>query len=398
MADYVVAGLKMAPLDATYTEQRDAILGAASSHDLLPLAAAFARRGAGSCAVSPPRESVDFAGVVESFEVRPRIGVGEVRLEEDKSCDQDGFLDAGERATLVVPVMNGGPIEMRNTTVSITISTPGVSFKHGSSVRLPRIAPFESREARIEIELDRAFTGIGQLEVNVSVSSEEACEPLVSRPFSTWINVDEALNVSTVETVETPTTPWTAAGADADQIWSRVEVTPFNRAWFGRDFGSPSDTTLESPALQVGTTAPFRDRVRSPVRFEADFSTSPPIFFDGGMLEISRNGGPWEDISNFVAPGYGGTLFIGSDNPLGGREAFVGRNAGFPARNHLTLDLGMAFAGQTVRIRFRVGTDAAAADIGWEIDNIAFQGITNKPFAEFIADLAKCRGLPKKDK
>ena len=42
----------------------------------------------------------------------------------------------------------------------------------------PRIAPFESREARIEIELDRAFTGIGQLEVNVSVSSEEACEPL----------------------------------------------------------------------------------------------------------------------------------------------------------------------------------------------------------------------------
>ena len=66
--------------------------------------------------------------------------------------------------------------------------------------------------------------------------------------------------------------------------------------------------------------------------------------------------------------------------------------------NHLTLDLGTAFAGQTVRIRFRIGTDAAAADIGWEIDNIAFQGITNKPFAEFIADLAKCRGLPKKDK
>ena len=64
MADYVVAGLKMAPPDATYTEQRDAILSAAAaarhhadddvnSHDprpgaadLLALATAFARRGA----------------------------------------------------------------------------------------------------------------------------------------------------------------------------------------------------------------------------------------------------------------------------------------------------------------------------------------------------------------
>ena len=110
---------------------------------------------------------------------------------------------------------------------------------------------------------------------------------------------------------------------------------------------------------------------------------------DGG--EISRNGGPWEDISTFVAPGYGGTLFVGSGNPLGGRPAFVGRNAAF---NHLTLNLGTAFAGQTVRIRFRIGTDEAAADIGWEIDNVAFQGITNLPFAEFIADLSKCRGTP----
>ena len=33
MADYVVAGLKMAPTDATFTEQRDAILGAAAAAD-----------------------------------------------------------------------------------------------------------------------------------------------------------------------------------------------------------------------------------------------------------------------------------------------------------------------------------------------------------------------------
>ena len=398
MADYVVAGLKMAPIDATFTEQRDAMLGAASSHDLLPLASAFARRGAGSCAVSPPRDSTNNAGIVESFDLRPRISIGEVRLEEDKSCDQDGIVDAGERGTIIVPVMNGGPVDMRNTTVTVTTSTPGVSFRHGSSVRISRIAPFDSLEVRIEIEVDRAFAGAGQLQVSVRVSNDDACESLVSRPFSAWLNVDEAHNVSTIDTVETPSTPWTAAGTESDVIWSRVEVTPFNRAWLGLDFGGPSDTTLESPALLVGTAAPFVIAFDHRFSFETDFGTSPPTFYDGGMIEISRNGGPWEDISTFVEPGYGGTLFIGSDNPLGGRRAFVGRSASFPARDALTLNLGMAFSGQTVRIRFRIATDAAVGDFGWEIDNIGFQGITNLPFSEFVVDQNKCRGVPKKDK
>jgi hypothetical protein len=101
------------------------------------------------------------------------------------------------------------------------------------------------------------------------------------------------------------------------------------------------------------------------------------------------------DISTVVNPGYGGTLFVGSDNPLGGRPAFVGRSSGFPARQRLTLDLGTAFAGQTARIRFRIATDAGVGDVGWELDNLEFLGITNLPFSTFVADLNKCRGVPK---
>jgi hypothetical protein len=120
------------------------------------------------------------------------------------------------------------------------------------------------------------------------------------------------------------------------------------------------------------------------------------VFFDGGIIEISRDGGTtWQDISTFRDPGYGGTLFVGSGNPLGGRRALVGRNAAFPSRERLTLDLGTAFAGQSVRIRFRIGTDAAASDFGWELDNLMFQGITNLPFSQFVADRSQCR-VPKK--
>src|SRR5262249_20129242 len=160
---------------------------------------------------------------------------------------------------------------------------------------------------------------------------------------STWVNVDEVLNASTVDAVETRSTPWTTSGANAADIWSRIEPQPFNRAWFGVDFGAPSDTALESPAVQVGT-APLVISFDHRFGFETSGGVAP--FFDGGVIEISRNGGPWEDISVYAAPGYGGMLFVGSDNPLGGRQAFVGRSAGFPARSTVTLNLGTAFAGQ----------------------------------------------------
>jgi fungalysin metallopeptidase (M36)/PA domain-containing protein/fungalysin/thermolysin propeptide len=409
MADYVVDGLKITPANATYTEQRDAILAAAAAAgsddhgkgknrnpaagDLLTLASAFARRGAGTCAVSPERTSNTFAGVVESFDVKARIAIGEVRIEEDHgSCDHDGFIDAGEKGRIVVPVMNGGAIDMLDTTISISSPTSGLSIKK-PAVHVARVAPFSSVEVEFEVELDRNFTGIGQLQVNVDVSNGATCEPTASTSAFAWINVDDSPNSSSVDTVESASTPWTATGVNAADIWSRVEVAPLNRAWFGVDFPAVSDTALESPALQVGTTA-FVITFDHRFGFETDGGVAP--FFDGGVIELSVNGGPWQDISTFVNPGYGGTLFVGSDNPLGGRQAFVGRNASFPARDTVSLNLGTAFAGQSVRIRFRIATDAAASDIGWELDNIGFQGITNRPFSSLIEDLSKCRGVPKK--
>ena len=115
------------------------------------------------------------------------------------------------------------------------------------------------------------------------------------------------------------------------------------------------------------------------------------------MIEISRNGGPFEDISAFVEPGYGGTLFIGSGNPLGGRRAFVGRNAAFPARRDA---LAQPRAPHSPARPSASGSASrptqAAGDFGWEIDNLAFQGITNLPFSAFVEDRSRCRGVPKR--
>ena len=52
--------------------------------------------------------------------------------------------------------------------------------------------------------------------------------------------------------------------------------------------------------------------------------------------------------------------------------------------------MGTKLAGATVQIRFRIGTDDAQGDVGWQLDNIALTGITNTPFASLVADTKPC--------
>lgn len=78
MTDYLIAAMKLTPLDPTFTEARDAMLAAALARDhqdYVLLWNAFAKRGIGYGAVAPDRNSTDNSGVVESFTVAGAAGV-----------------------------------------------------------------------------------------------------------------------------------------------------------------------------------------------------------------------------------------------------------------------------------------------------------------------------------
>ena len=154
MQRYVVAGLLMSPPDATFTEVRDAILAAAqasSPADHGTLANAFARRGLGSCAVSPARDSDDFVGVVESFDVKGHASAGAPQLAVDvKDCDDDDNLDVGETATLTVPVVNTGAAALSDVVVSVATTTPGVTIVT-PSVTVGSLAPYASGMATFQV-------------------------------------------------------------------------------------------------------------------------------------------------------------------------------------------------------------------------------------------------------
>ncbi len=392
MTDYMVAGLLLTPPEATFTEGRDAILAAANAldtDDMLLMAAAFAGRGAGTCAVSPINTDTNNGGVVESGTVAAKLVVSRAAVAEDGiSCDQDGYLDPGESGTLRVTVANAGVLAAENVRVTATTSTANVRL--GSAVQVGSLTPFGSVDLVIPVTMSLTAPRNTTLNVTLSVQGTETCSREgISVVVQQLIGVDEVAASSRIDQVETIQTPWLRNGNGATDLWGRAIEADRNHTWLGKNAGFPSDTQLTSPALLVSATEPFVVNLSHAYNLEAAGAT----LFDGGVIEVSTDGGAtFADVSTFgINPGYTGALTTGA-NPLAGRLAFSGASPGYPARQPLVLDFGTQLAGQSVLLRFRIGTDLNAAAVGWVIDNIDISGITNTPFPTLVSEPSTCTG------
>ena len=388
MSDYVVLGLQLAPPEPTFLEMRDALLTAAAANevsDSVTLAAAFAERGAGTCAVSAPRDSTNFAGVVESYALSPRIELGPIGLRDAPGCgsDEDGVLDRGEQGWVTVELTNAGPAEATDVQVEVTSAPPVLTFPVGPSVQVGSIAGFATRSVEVPVAMDAATTGVQTLTLEISAAAPQACESPLTGGNTLRANTDEVAASSATDDVESAESLWSPEGSDAQLIWSRSTLDATDFFWHGLDYSAPSDTALVSPPLPVSATSSLV------VSFwhRHQFEQSDGEDWDGGVVEISRDDGAhWEDVSNYVDPGYAGPLSTLASNPLGGRPAYVGTSSDWPDYEQVNLDFGTSMAAETVRLRFRIGTDEAVSDYGWELDDIAFSGIETTPFGQVLED------------
>jgi large repetitive protein len=391
VSDYVVAGLLLTPPDATFTEQRDALLaaaGALDTDDMILMAAAFAGRGAGSCAVSPDRNSFDNAGVVESGTLAAKLETSSVTLTDDgASCDNDGFLDPGETGNLHITIANSGVLAAENVKIKAKSNTAGV--KVGKTIKVGTVAPFTSLDLTIPVTVEDDAAVDSNLDITVTVTGEAGCDTgSIAVQLHQRMGIDEAADIATVDHVETTITPWQITG-DVSDAWGIAADAAGNHAWFGVDSPFTTDTQLLSPILQASATEPLVVSMSHAYNMEA---FAPDFFFDGGVIEISTDGGlTFRDVTEVGAnPQYTGMISADFDNPLAGRPAFSGFNAAFPASEVLSLDFGTQFAGQAVQLRFRIGTDFCCNAEGWLIDDIAVTGITNTPFPGVIPEPEVC--------
>jgi Zn-dependent metalloprotease len=128
--------------------------------------------------------------------------------------------------------------------------------------------------------------------------------------------------------------------------------------------GDTGDSVI-AMTRDVGVPAGARLQFNHSYGFENGATTN----WDGGVVEYSIDGGgAWTDAGALITAGatYGGTISTAGTNPLGGRAAFVKDSFGYTASQ---LDLA-ALAGQSVRFRFRIGTDSVVSDYGWFVDDV----------------------------
>jgi hypothetical protein len=391
MTDYVVAGLLLTPPEATFTEARDAILTAASaldSDDMILMAAAFAGRGAGSCAVSPSVGSATNAGVVESGTLAGKLAIGGMSLTDDGiSCDRDGYLDPGESGQLRLNLANNGILAAENVTV--TASTTNTGVRLGAPLKIALVQPFSHSALTIPVTVLQTAPRNTLVTIKVHVAGDNTCDRSgVDASLTIRTGVDDVPTSSATESAETQITPWTPTGTGAATLWGRALDGSGNRMFFAANAESSSDTQYVSPPLQASPTEPVVVDLKHAYSLEGDASA----FFDGGVIEVSPDGGATcRDATALGAtPGYNATLVGTGSNPLRGRMAYSGTSAGFPALQPLELNFGSQLAGTAFQIRFRLGTDGGGALAGWLIDDITVHGLINTPFPIAAAETATC--------
>jgi hypothetical protein len=123
--------------------------------------------------------------------------------------------------------------------------------------------------------------------------------------------------------------------------------------------------------------------------------------FDGGNLNVSVKGGPWQLVppSEFTFNNYTALLVSaanGNTNPLAGQPAWTGVNPGTVkggswGRTHVNLG-NFAGPGDTIRLRWDLGTDGCAGAVGWYLDNVHLFSCTPNVPSVSVADIAVTEG------
>lgn len=98
--------------------------------------------------------------------------------------------------------------------------------------------------------------------------------------------------------------------------------------------------------------------------------------FDGGVFEVSYNGGAFLDILDpslgavFNSGGYNTspTILNGFSNPLGGRKGWTGTSAVYES---VSIKIPAVPDNTTLQFRFVIGTDNVVGAAGWNIDNFS---------------------------
>jgi hypothetical protein len=368
---YVTDGMKLAPLGPTFLQERDAIIAAAqaslpmpqASQDVADIWAGFAIRGMGASAiVTASGTGASNTRVIEASDL-PNLTQTPNFTVSDSTGDNDGYAEPGEPVVLNIPLFNNTGINADNTTLQLV---GGGSANYGTVVNNGVV----SRTINYTVPANTSCGSTITLNFNVNSS-------LGATSFSRIIiiGVPQTTFAENFDGVTAPAFPsgWTATVVQSGQNFVNSTINPDsapNSAFAVNPATVGGGTDLTSPSMPITASAAV-------VSFRNHYDTESG--WDGGALEISVNGGAFQDIitagGRFIENGYNGTLGAGTNNPLANRATWSGFSNGYL---NSSAQLPASAAGQNVQLRWRFGADdntvGQGPNPGWYVDGVKVAG------------------------
>jgi hypothetical protein len=286
----------------------------------------------------------------------------------------NALIEPNECNELSFSVTNVGNSTATAVGGTLSSSTPGVSITRPSAT-FPDVGTGQTRTTIVPFQFSttNSLACGSAANFNITVNYAGGNSPL-SLPLSFLVGTPIDLFTQNFDGVTAPALPagWTTAQSGTPPaVWASSTASPFSapNAVFTNGVATVASNDLISPsiALPASNTGASIEFAHT-WNFEAGY--------DGGVLEISTNGGStYNDVTSptiggtFESGGYSGSVDPNFGNPIAGRTAWTGTQAAYITS---VLRLPATLNGQTIRLRFRGGWDSEVANSGvnWRIDNI----------------------------
>lgn len=281
-------------------------------------------------------------------------------------------IDPGESVTVSLPLLNSGGASTTGAVTAVLLPTGGVTNPSG-------VQSYGTLAAGGSASRTFSFTASGTcggtLTLTLDVQDTVRSYGTVTYVLTFGVSGTNGLFSQNFDSVVAPALPsgWTSAVASGAMVnWATSTTTPDTapNAVFATPVTTSSEVVLTSPSIAIPAGA-------ASLQLQFKHRWSLETNYDGGVLEIATGAGGFADIlaagGSFAAGGYTSTIDTGFGNPLAGRSAWSGSaNAAYTTT---TVNLPSSLAGQSVRFRFRLGSDTSTVASGttWRIDSLVLQ-------------------------
>ena len=256
---------------------------------------------------------------------------------------------------------------------TVTIDLTGTGFEAGTAVKLTR-----SGQTDLQATGEQLIGESLRCQVNLTGAAAGEWNVVATNPdleTATLANGFTVIGALWAESFDGTVSGWTSTGSNSWSLVTTASHSP-TKSYYATAPSTKTMAELVSPSISIPSNA---SNLQLGFWQWFDLQSSQ----DGGKLEFSIDNGSWFDVQSsgsgaaFASNGYNSTISGTGPPPnrsdFAGLAAWSGNSGGF-VNTLVNLTDTAKYAGKSLRLRWRLATNAGTASYGWHVDSISLIG------------------------